>query len=245
MRKISIIFLLLVLGALCAEAQHYDRGYEPTPSSPFLRKGVWMAGGSARYTQHTNENFNLLVIDNINSTGFNLSAAPRFLYMVKDNQGIGLKFSYNRGMLDLSSADLAVSDISMSVRDCYQINHKYSAYAFYRAYIPLAGAKRIALIADLMLGGSYKQGKAFYPGKDYIKGTYEEKYAVELAVDPGIVAFLSDRLALEFNVGMFGVSYGWTQQVHNQVQAGNSDSTSAGFMVNILSLAVGMSYYFL
>lgn len=245
MRKISIIFLFLVLGALCAEAQHYDRGYEVNPSSPFLKKGAWMLGGSARYTQHANENFNLLVIDNINSTGFNLSASPRFLYVVKDNQGIGLKFSYNRGMLDLSTADLSVSDISMSVQDCYQIHHKYTAYAFYRAYIPIAGAKRIALIADIMLGGSYKQGKAFYPVRDYIKGTYEEKYSAELAVDPGLIAFLSERLALEFNVGLFGVSYGWSQQVHNQVGNGNSDSASAGFMVNILSLAVGISYYFL
>ena len=245
MRKLSIIFLLLVLGALSAEAQLYDRGYESTPSFPFMKKGVWMAGGSARYTQHTNDNFSFLVIDNINSTGYNLSVAPQVLYMVKDNQGVGLKFSYNRGMLDVNSADLSMSDISMSVKDCYQINHKYSAYGFYRAYIPLAGAKRIALFADLLLGGSFKQGKAFYPGKEYVTGTYEERYALELAVDPGIVAFLSERLALELNVGMFGVNYGWTKQLHNQVGQGGSDHTSAGFMVNLLSLGVGMSYYFL
>lgn len=245
MRKLSIIFLLLILGASSAGAQHYDRGYEKTPSFPFMKKGVWIAGGSARYTQHANENFSFLVIDNINSTGFNLSASPHLLYTVKDNQAIGLKFSYNRGMLDLNSADLSVSDIAMNVRDCYQINHKYSAYAVYRAYIPLAGAKRIALFADLMLGGSFKQGKAFYPGKEYITGTYEENYAAELAVDPGIVAFLSERLAVELNVGMFGVSYGWSRQVHNQVAEGSSDYTSAGFMVNLLSLGVGLSYYFL
>jgi hypothetical protein len=50
---------------------------------------------------------------------------------------------------------------------------------------------------------------------------------------------------VELNVGIFGVSYGWTDQVHNQVINGSSDSTSAGFMVNLLSLGVGLSYYFL
>ena len=245
MRRYLIIFSLLILGAFSAEAQHYDRGYELVPSSPFVKKGTWMAGGSARYSQHVNSNFNLLLINGINSEGFNVSVNPKLLYMLKDNAGVGVKFSYDRGMLDLSSADLSVSDISMGTRDCYQINHKFTAHAVYRSYIPLAGSKRIAMFADLMLGGSFKQGKAFYPGKDYIIGTYEEKYALEIAVDPGIVAFLTERLSLELNVGVFGVSYGWTNQVRNQVTNGNSDTTSAGFMVNLLSLGVGMSYYFL
>ena len=30
--------------------------------------------------------------------------------MVKDNMGVGLRFSYDRSMLDLASADLSVSD---------------------------------------------------------------------------------------------------------------------------------------
>lgn len=245
MRKSIIILSLLLLGTLCAEAQHYDRGYESVPSSPFVQKGTWSVGGSARYTQHSNDNFNLLLINGINSEGFNLSVNPKFIYMHKDNAGVGLKVSYDRSMLDLNSAEISFSDISMSADDCYQINHKFSAHAVYRTYIPLAGSKRIAMFADLMMGGSFKQGKAFYPGKDYILGTYEERYALEIAVDPGIVAFLSERLAIECNVGVFGVSYGWTDQVHNQVSNGNSDTTSAGFMVNLLSLGVGLSYYFL
>jgi hypothetical protein len=64
-------------------------------------------------------------------------------------------------------------------------------------------------------------------------------------VDSGIVAFLSERLAIELNVGVFGVSYNWEDQKQNQVIQGSSEFTSAGFMVNLLSLGVGMSYYFL
>ena len=245
MRRLIVILTLLSLGALCAEAQHYDRGYELNPSTPFVSKGAWVAGGSARYTQHVNENFNLMLIDGINSEGFNLSVNPKLLYMFKDNAGVGFKASYDRSMLDLNSAEISVSDISMSAKDCYQINHKFGAYAVYRNYIPLAGSKRIAMFADLLVGGSFKQGKAFYPGKEYVIGTYEERYALEIAVDPGIVAFISERLAVECNVGVFGVSYGWNHQIHNQVSSGNSDKTSAGFMVNLLSLGVGMYYYFL
>ena len=245
MRRFIIIFAMLVLGALSAEAQHYDRGYETTPSSPFLKKGTWMAGGTARYSQHINDDYNFLVINDINSKGYNISVNPKLLYLFRDNMGVGLRFSYDRSMLDLASADLSVSDISMGAKDCYQIQHKYSIHGVYRAYIPLAGAKRIAMFADVLLGGSFKQGKAFNANGPYADGTYTQAYALELAVDPGIIAFLTDRLAIELNVGVFGVSYSWMNQIHNQVDNGYTDSTSAGFMVNLLSLGVGLSYYFL
>lgn len=236
---------MLFFGAVCAEAQHYDRGYETVPSSPFIKKGTWMAGGTLRYSQHINDDYNFLVINDINSKGYNVSVNPKLMYMFKDNMGVGLRFSYDRSMLDLASADLSISQISMSAKDCYQINHKFSAYAVYRAYIPLGNSKRVAMFADLLFGGSYKQGKAFNAGGDYVLGTYGQNYSLDLAVEPGLVAFLSERLAVELNVGIFGLSYSWADQLRNQVIGGHSDSTSAGFMVNLLSLGVGMSYYFL
>lgn len=245
MRKYLLIFTMLVLGALSAGAQHYDRGYETIPSSPFVEKGTWMLGGTARYTQHVNTDYNLLVINDINSSGYNVSASPKLLYMFKDNMGAGIRFSYGRSMLDLESADLSVAQITMSARDCYQIQHKFNAYAVYRAYIPFGNSKRVAMFADLLFGGSYKQGKTFNAGGEYVVGTYSQNYSLELAVEPGLVAFLTDRLAVELNVGIFGINYSWTNQLRNQVTAGHSDSTSAGFMVNLLSLGVGLSYYFL
>lgn len=245
MRKYLLIFTMLVLGALSAGAQHYDRGYETIPSSPFVEKGTWMLGGTARYTQHINTDYNLLVINDINSSGYNISASPKLLYMFKDNMGAGIRFSYGRSMLDLESADLSVAQITMSARDCYQIQHKFNAYAVYRAFIPFGNSKRVAMFADLLFGGSYKQGKTLNAGGEYVVGTYSQNYSLELAVEPGLVAFLTDRLAVELNVGIFGINYSWTNQLRNQVTAGHSDSTSAGFMVNLLSLGVGLSYYFL
>lgn len=236
---------MLVLGDTFAEAQHYDRGYETVPSSPFIKKGTWMAGGSARYSQHVNEDYSFLVIDGINSKGYNISVNPKLLYLFRDNMGVGLRFSYDRGMIDLGSADLSVSEISMSAKDCYQIQQKYSAHAVYRAYVPLGNAKRIAMFADVLLGGSFKQGKAFNAAGEYAAGVYSRSGALELAVDPGVIAFLTERLAIELNVGVFGLSYSWSDQIHNQVDSGYNDSTSAGFMVNLLSLGVGLSYYFL
>jgi hypothetical protein len=238
------MFLMLALGALSAGAQHYDRGYEAIPSTAFVNKGTWMAGGTFRYSQHINKDYDIALINDVNSKGYNISVNPKGLYMLQDNMGVGLRFSYDRSMMDLASADLSVAEITMGAKDCYQIHHKYSAYGVCRVYIPIAGAKRLAMFADLVLGGSFKQGKAINAGGEFVLGTYSKSNSIELAVDPGFAAFLTDHLALELNVGIFGVRYSWTNQIHNQVSTGHSDSVSAGFMVNLLSLGVGLSYYF-
>ena len=82
---------MLILGAFGAKAQHYDRGYETNPSSPFLKKGTWMVGGTAKYSYHTNNDYSFAVINNINSTGYDISVKPKLLYMLKDNMGVGLR----------------------------------------------------------------------------------------------------------------------------------------------------------
>ena len=130
MRKTIIILTLLLLGALGAEAQQYDRGYDAVPTSPFINKGTWSVGGTAKYTQHVNDGYSMLVISNINSEGYNISVKPRVMYAFKDNMAVGLKFSYGRSMLDLASADLGVASIEMNAADCYQIQHKYSAWLY-------------------------------------------------------------------------------------------------------------------
>ena len=81
---------MLVLGALCSEAQHYDRGYETIPSSPFIQKGTWSVGGSAKYTQHINDNFSLMLINGINSQGYNISVNPKLIYHFRENMGVSL-----------------------------------------------------------------------------------------------------------------------------------------------------------
>lgn len=245
MHRILTILTFLFLGISSAVAQNYDRGYETIPSSPFVSKGTWVVGGSLSYSQHINEGHSIMLVEDINSQGYNISVNPRTIYMFKDNMGVGLKFSYDRNMMDLASANFSVAGVEMSAEDCYQIGHEFSAYALCRAYIPFTNVKRFSLFADLLLGGSYKQGKAFNAGLEYISGTYETATNLKLAVNPGIMAFLTNHLAVECNMGLFGLSYGWKKQIGNQVEVGSTDLASAGFMVNLLSVEIGLSYYFL
>ena len=75
-------------------------------------------------------------------------------------------------------------------------------------------------------------------------GTYEKSSDVSLGLNPGMMAFVNDHLAVEINVGMLGLKYSHVDQVHNQVDTGERTSTQINFKVNILAIGFGVSYYF-
>ena len=117
--------------------------------------------------------------------------------------------------------------------------------AVWRNYIPLGNSRRFALFNELQLSYGAGQAKLIDNHGTSLIGTYEKSSDVSLGLNPGMMAFVNDHLAVEINVGMLGLKYSHVDQVHNQVENGYVDSTSAGFMVNLLSIGVGMSYYFL
>ena len=76
-----------------------------------------------------------------------------------------------------------------------------------------------------------------------VKGTYETGYTLSLGISPGIVAFATNNMAVEVNVGVMGISYTHAKQVHNQVTVGKRNTSMMNFKVNIFSIGLGMAFY--
>ena len=91
MRKLILIFALFFIANSVLRAEKFDRGYESIPTTRFVTKGSWLVGGTVRYSQHSNENYNLLVISDINSEGYNVAVNAKGLYAFKDNMAAGLR----------------------------------------------------------------------------------------------------------------------------------------------------------
>lgn len=244
MKKIlATVYTLCVLGALSAGAQRFDRGYENFPTREFIPKGTWVIGGNLSYTQHLNDDYNFLIIENINSNGYNVAVNPMFLYMFKPNMGIGARFSYDRGLLDFENAEMSVADIDLAVKNYYKVSQNFAGSLVYRIYIPLGSAQRIALFAEAQMGGSGGTAKLLDAHNENVKGTFQNVYSMRIGVNPGIVAFLADNVALEASLGIVGVSYSWTDQNHNRVAWADRSTFGAGYVVNPLKLAIGVSIY--
>lgn len=210
-------------------------------STEIVPKGQWIFGGAASYSTHSNDSYKFVIIEGINSNGYNVKVSPMVAYSPKKNMAVGVRFAYGRSLFALDSASLSVAGTGLDVDYFHALKHSYEAMAIWRQYIPLGQSKRFALFAETQLcfGGSqakFAEGEAF-------RGTYQQGYSISIGVNPGIVAFATNNIALELNVGVLGLSYSHVRQVHNQVSTGERSSGSINFKVNILSIGLGVGFY--
>ncbi len=243
MKKILSAIVICVSAVFTAQAQRYDRGYSNTPQKVFAPRGGFMIGGTAKATWHKADNYNFLIIDGIDADGYSISLSPTFLYMPWDNIGVGARIGYDRTSLNLESANLSVSEISMGLDDYSYLTQSIEAAAIFRPYIPLGNSGRFSLFAQVelgMSGGRIRNSAYINPA---IKGTYTEKYKFFVGVNPGITAFITNHFAMEVSVGVLGFDYRWSSQVHNQVGYGNSSFSNASFMLNLATIGVSLAYY--
>lgn len=211
----------------------------------FVPKGQWIFGGTASYSTHTNDRYQFLIIEDIDSKGYTVRVSPMIAYALRDNTAIGARFIYARSLLKLDNAHLKFGDdadaTELRAKNFYTLTHSYTAAVIWRQYIPLGSSKRFALFNEMQLSGGSSQAR--FTNDSPVKGTYQTGYSLSLGFAPGIVAFATNNMAVEVNVGVMGISYNHIKQVHNQVQEGKLDTSMMNFKVNIFSIGLGMAFY--
>ena len=207
----------------------------------FVPKGQWVFGGSVSYSTHTNNNYTFLIVEDIKSNGYQFKLSPILGYAYAKNSLVGVRFGYSRGLTQLDNAALVITSLDNAFY--YSLKQSYNVEALWRKYIPLGQSKRFALFAEvgLAMGGSQKKLAA--GPKESISGVYENSFDLSLGVNPGVSAFLTNNMAIEVNIGVFGFNYSNTRQVGNQVVVGGTSSSQMNFKVNIFSIGLGASFY--
>ena len=208
----------------------------------FVPKGQWVFGGSVSYSTHTNNNYNFLIIEDIQSNGYQFKVTPLVGYAYSKNSLIGVRFGYSRGLTELDNASLSITSLDNSF--FYSLKHAYNVEALWRKYIPLGrDNKRFALFAEVGLAMGGSQSKLLSGPQQSLSGVYESSFDVALGVNPGISAFLTNNMAIEVNIGVLGFNYSKTRQIGNQVVTGTASSSQMNFKVNIFSIGLGASFY--
>ena len=208
----------------------------------FVPKGQWVFGGSVSYSTHTNNNYSFLIIEDIQSNGYQFKVTPLVGYAYSRNSLVGVRFGYSRGLTELDNASLSITSLDNTF--FYSLKHSYNVEALWRKYIPLGrNNKRFALFAEVGLAMGGSQSKLASGPSNSISGTYATSFDVALGVNPGISAFLTNNMAIEVNVGVLGFNYSNTRQVSNQVVTGGVSSSQMNFKVNIFSIGLGASFY--
>ncbi len=208
--------------------------------------GQWVFGGTLSYSTHNNDSYKLLVVEGIDSDGYTFKVSPLVGYSILPNSLVGVRFAYSRSLTSLDHAALNIGEgdaaLNFEFDYYYALKHSYDVQAIWRQYIPLGKKnKRFALFTEfqLSMGGAQKKYAEGAP----VRGTYSKSFNIGVGVNPGIVAFITNNAAIELNIGVLGLTYSSTQQVHNQVASGNTSSSFMNFSINIFSIGVGMAFY--
>lgn len=242
-RGAALLLVCLLCFAQGAEARRLDRGLGGTPAV-IAPKGSWTFGGSAGFESASCNDYDFLVVSGINSTTLSFAINPQFCIMFADNMGLGCKFGASRSLADIRGAEMAVKDISLSVKDYYTISQKYSVAPFFRYYLPLGSSGRFAAVADARLLAGYSEGKrsdGHIPGE--VRGVFARRLHFSAGVDTGLIAFLTRHLAVGVSVGLLSFNYSREVQTRNLVYEGVNSFSSGNFMVDLFSLSFGIHCY--
>lgn len=237
--------LLCIICLACTALGGYAQDTQKKlPSKVFVPKGQWIVGSSVSYSEHTENNYDFLVIEKINSDGYSFKLSPMFAYALKDNMALGGRFKYGRTLVRMDETQLNLDDeTSFDINNIYQLKHSYSAMAIFRNYIPLGDSKRFAVFSETQLEVGGSQSKVSNGKGEALTGTYSKSTDLGFGISPGMVAFINNYTAVEVSIGVLGVNLSKTRQVTNQVETGEQSSTSANFKINIFSIGLGIAFY--
>lgn len=242
LRRISV--MLAVLGAtwLTATAQtEFKRDIEQIS---FVPKGQWITGVSVNYTQSSQDNYQFLVIENLNGDTYSFKVSPMLMYAFRDNLAAGGRFAYSRQRTKLEKADIILdSETSYDIDHLYAISHNYYGTACFRNYLSLGSTTRFGLFNEvqLQIGGGQSKIESG-TGLDFT-GTFERNFSLDVGLAPGLVMFLNNYSAIEVNVGVLGFSYQHTHSVTDRIYIADRSSKSANFRINLFSITFGCTFY--
>ncbi len=230
-------------GAVSRIENPIDRGV----NSVFIPKGTIFTGGTISYTQYNADNFKFLVLDALKTDNSLFAFRAFAAYTFADNVAAGLAFEYSQSVVKVDNAKISLgSDLNFEIKDTYSIQQLYTAEAFLRTYLNIGDSKRFGLYNDVRLfyGGGQGKSTSGIEGTEAYTGTFENITKAGIVIAPGISVFATDFLAVEAGIGILGVEYTHTQQITNQVYEGSFESFDASFKLNILSVRLGLTFYF-
>lgn len=247
--KALCIALLSTLswGAIDAQTQATDtiktesRGLK---QYTFVPKGQWIIGGTVSYAEASENNYQFLIVEGINGSGYSFTVSPMFCYMFGNNIGAGGRFSYERSLVKLNSAEINLSDDThFDLNNIYRLSHTYTGMAILRNYISIGKNMRFGLFNETQLHIGGGESKIVSGTGENIEGSFDRNFSIGVNLAPGITAFINNYMAIELNVGLLGFRYTSSEQSTNQVYKGKTNSTSASFQINLFSIGLGLAFY--
>lgn len=241
LRYVLTVFLLVLYPLAALGQEEFRRNLEQIS---FVPKGQWITGVSVSYSQSSQDNYQFLIIENLNGDTYSFKVSPMLMYAFADNLAAGGKFTYTRQRTKLDRARVVIdSETDYNVDNLFSISHKYSATAAFRNYISFGSSTRFGMFNEVQLQFGGGESKLCNGSGDDITGTFERSYSIDVGVAPGLIMFLNNYSAIEVNVGVLGFSYQHTRSTTDRIYVADRNYKSANLKINLFSITFGVVFY--
>lgn len=217
----------------------YDRGLY---NYLFIPKGKWAFGLTASYGSLSTDDSQILsLVENVDFKGKIYSIKPFLSYFIRNNQSIGIRFNYSRGIGDLSNLSVDFDDdLNFDLRDVSYYTMSYSTSVFYRNYIGLNRSNRFGVFneVDVTVGSGSTRFKRMYDGKPRDTKTIITQGSINFS--PGVAVFIQEFMAFNVSFGVFGLNFRREHQLTDGVDEGTRFTSGANFRFNIFNINFGL-----
>lgn len=160
-------------------------------------------------------------------------------YFIKDNFAVGGYFKYaeSNERIQFTNDDGPVLEEA--------VNRSYSIAPFMRNYLRL-GKGTFYLFNETNLEFTYGSGVQQVNAVADINRNTTDFYALKLGIQPGIAAFITDVVSVEVGTSVLGLSSEYTRTTANGIEEddGYTWSNEVSFEIDLLSLFLGLTFYF-
>ena len=208
----------------------------------FIPRNKWGFGITASYGELNTDDVQVLsILTDVDFNGKMYSIRPYLSYFIRNNQSVGLKFNYNRGIADLGR--LAVDfddDLNFTLRDVSYYQQSFGIGAFYRNYVGLDHNGRFSIFNEVELGFSSGSSRFRRLYNSEPRDTRTTSTEVSLNFSPGVCVFIQEYVSFNVSFGVFGLKMRNEKQLTNGIDEGSRFTSGANFRFNIFNINFGM-----
>lgn len=240
-RRILSLVVFLCLMSVAWAQKPFTRGIE---EHVFVPKGQWITGISVSYNVSNQDNYQFLILENINGDTYTFKVSPMLMFAFKDNLAAGGRFAYSRSRTSLDGLDVVLdSETEYNIDNLSVISQNYSGMFAFRNYMSLGSSTRFGLFNELQVQVGGGESKIINGTGDDLTGTFQRNISFKVGIAPGMVVFLNNYSALEVNVGVLGFNYNHSKATTDRIYVGETNTKSANFKVNLFSITFGATFY--
>ncbi|MDR2890262.1 MAG: hypothetical protein LBV18_01435 [Alistipes sp.] len=233
--------------------ERFDRGLAFDTKTPFMPKGLWVAGVNVSYSQQQSADYRLLIIRDMDMEGNTFNISPTVQYMFANNQSIGARFTYSRHLIDIQNMEFSFTDELNSMMFPDGVLHykyedqSYMGYITYRYYVGFGASKRLIMFNEVQAGFGGGQQRELSGWNDdktgYRFGTYQNSFSFRLGLAPGMTFFVTNVFAVEVQMGLLGYEFKRQTQTGTNLELSTRKSSNISSRFDFLSIAFGTTFY--